>query len=121
MKYFASLIKHLILAAISLLLVLVACNSNSRDLDSIVGVWNEYRDDPNDDYGLGTYKFNDDGTGYFMVKGYTSRQKRGFVWEKQGDKIIVDPNSTNPTILELNNGLLIEDSNLFGTIVYRKK
>ena len=55
-----------------------------------------------------------------MVEGYTNVQKMAFLWEKSGSTIRINHNDGNPTILKLNNGLLIED-NAFGPTVYRKR
>ena len=112
--------KFLLCTAILLSLTLSVCVGGSGNSDSIVGTWKEYRDDPTDDYGLCTWKFNSDGSGYFMVEGYTNVQKMAFLWEKSGSTIRINHNDGNPTILKLNNGLLIED-NAFGPTVYRKR
>lgn len=112
--------KFLLCTAILLSLTLSACVGGSGNSDSIVGTWKEYRDDPTDDYGLGTWKFNSDGSGYFMVEGFTNVQKVAFLWEKSGSTIRVNYNDDNPTVLRLNNGLLIENC-AFGPTVYRKR
>lgn len=112
--------KFLLYTAILLSLTLTACIGGSRNSDSVVGSWKEYRDDPTDDYGLGTWKFNSDGSGYFMVEGYTNVQKVAFLWEQSSSTIRVNFNDNKPAVLKLNNGLLIEDG-AFGTTVYRKR
>ncbi len=110
----------LILMLASLTLAFSSCNNNSGNSNSIVGTWKEYRSDPNDNYGLGTWKFNADGSGYFKVTGYTNIQKMGFIWDKTGSTIKVNTNDGNPITLELNNGLLIENGSAFGPTVYKK-
>ena len=105
-------------------LLLIALNTSfysctSQKSDSIIGTWKEYRDN-SDDYLLSTWKFNEDGTGLFTVKGMTNTQKLDFTWEKTGTSTIkVDTNGDIST-LELNNGLLIEHGS-FGSIVYKKQ
>lgn len=94
-----------------------SCNSQSSD--SIVGTWKEYREN-SDDYLLSTWKFNDDGSGLFTVKGMTNIQKMGFTWEKVGNSTIKINTNGDISTLELNNGLLIEHGN-FGSIVYKKQ
>ena len=92
------------------------CVSNNND---IVGVWEEYRAD-GDDYGLSSWKFNNDGSGIFSVQGYTNKQQVAFTWEKTSSRIRVDMNNGDITYLSIDNGLLIE-SNSYSTIVFKKR
>lgn len=94
-----------------------SCTSQSSD--SIVGTWKEYREN-SDDYLLSTWKFNEDGSGLFTVQGMTNTQKINFTWEKTGTSTIKINTNGNISTLELNNGLLIENS-AFGSVVYKKK
>jgi hypothetical protein len=111
--------KHIIyLLLFPFLLALTSCKGSSTSNESIIGTWVEHRADPNDDYGLGRWKFNGDGSGMFIVKGYTNTQRVAFTWERSGRYIKVNMNGDIET-LELNNGLLIEESS-FGTTVYKK-
>jgi len=110
------------LLAISLLIITLNTgfySCTSQDSDSIIGIWKEYRDN-SDDYLLSTWKFNEDGSGLYTVQGMTNTQKISFTWEKTGaSTIIINMNGESST-LELNNGLLIENS-AFGSVVYKKQ
>ena len=102
--------------AVALCVGLSSCGNKSN---SIVGIWKEYRDN-SDDYLLSTWKFNEDGSGLFTVQGMTNTQKISFTWEKtETSTIIINMNGESST-LELNNGLLIENS-AFGSVVYKKQ
>lgn len=98
-----------------------ACNSGTSNNDSIVGSWKEYRADSNDDYGLGEYRFRSDGSGVFIVYGYTNTQKVPFLWEKTGSNSYKLNMNNSSSYLEVNNGLLVESGSLYGTIVYKKQ
>lgn len=105
-----------------LLIVTLSTNfysCNSKNSDSVVGTWKEYRDN-SDDYLLSTLKFNEDGTGLFTVQGMTNTQKFSFTWEKTEASTIEINTNGDISTFELNNGLLIEHSS-FGSIVYKKK
>lgn len=99
---------------------LSSCGNKSQG-SSIVGTWKEYRADTNDDYGLSYWKFNNDGSGLFIVEGITNKQKVGFTWKNinNSSTITIDLNGEEMT-LELNNGLLIENSEL-GSVVFKKQ
>ena len=102
------------LLAISLVAALCvglnSCGNKSQGSNSIVGTWKEYRADTNDDYGLSSWKFNSDGSGLFIVEGITNTQKVSITINLNGEE----------TTLELNNGLLIENSAL-GSVVFKKQ
>lgn len=99
---------------------LSSCGSKSQDSNSIVGTWMEYRADGNDDYGLSSWKFNNDGSGLFIVEGITNTQKVSFTWENTNSSTITINFNGEETTLELNNGLLIENSAL-GSVVFKKQ
>lgn len=99
-------------------IVFYSCTYNTHTSDSIIGIWKEYRDN-SDDYLLSTWRFDEDGSGLFIVQGMTNTQKVGFTWEHSGSSIIINMDGSSST-LELNNGLLIENS-AFGSIVYKKQ
>ena len=111
--------KALKLYTLITLLFICACN-NINVNNSIVGIWKEYRADPNDDYGLSSWKFNDDGSGLFIVEGITNTQKVSFTWEKVNSSTIIINLNGEETILELSNGLLIGNSAL-GCVVFKKQ
>ena len=107
---------------LSIIILFGACsNTPTGNNPSIIGTWKEHRADPTDDYGLGEYSFNSDGSGVFKVYGITNIQKFSFLWERHDATTIRIITDTEEDYLEINNGLLIEKSNLFGTIVYKKK
>ena len=107
--------------ALVVLFMFCTCAGGTGCSESIVGSWKEYRADPSDDYGLATWKFNDDSSGMFIVEGYTNVQRVGFVWKMDGTNTIrISFSDGTSTTLDLNNGLLVENS-AFGTIVYKKK
>lgn len=113
--------KKLLFIFLSVTLLFCACsNSSSSSSNSIIGTWKEHRADPSDDYGLGEYSFNRDGSGIFKVYGISNTQKMSFLWEKDGASRIKISSNSDVIYLELNNGLLIEKSS-FGTIVYKKR
>ena len=116
--------KILRLLAISFLVTLCtglsSCGNNSQSSNSIVGTWKEYRADANDNYGLSSWKFNSDGSGLFIVEGITNTQKVSFTWEKTNSSTITINLNGEETILELSNGLLIENS-AFGSVVFKKQ
>lgn len=114
MKTLKSLI---ILLIVTLSANLYSCMSKSSD--SIVGTWKEYREN-SDDYLLSTWKFNEDGSGLFIVEGITNTQKFSFTWEKTGTSTIKINTNGDISTLELNNGLLIEHGSI-GSIVYKKQ
>lgn len=97
-------------------IVFYSCTYNTQISDSIIGTWKEYRDN-SDDYLLSTWKFDEDGSGLFIVQGMT---KVSFTWEHSGSSIIIINTDGSSSTLELNNGLLIENS-AFGSIVYKKQ
>lgn len=96
-----------------------SCSSKSQASSSIVGTWNEYREN-SDDYLLSSWKFNDDGSGLFVVEGTTNTQRVSFTWEQTSASVITINMNGEYSTLELNNGLLIEDS-AFGKQVFRKE
>nr|DAU37080.1 MAG TPA: hypothetical protein [Caudoviricetes sp.] len=96
-----------------------SCTFNPQNSDSIIGTWKEYRDN-SDDYLLSTWKFNEDGSGLFIVKGMTNTQKVSFTWENTNSSTITINMNGDTSTLELNNGLLIENS-AFGSVVYKKQ
>src|SRR5574344_88483 len=104
------------LLALSFILIalftgLSSCRNRTKTSDSIIGTWKEYRENA-DDYLLSTWKFNEDGSGLFIVKGYTNTQKVSFTYENTSENTIsIMMNGENST-LELSNGLLIENSAL---------
>lgn len=112
------------LLAISLVAALCvgfnSCGNKSQGSNSIVGTWKEYRADTNDDYGLSSWKFNSDGSGLFIVEGITNTQKVSFTWESTNNSTITINLNGEETTLELNNGLLIENSAL-GSVVFKKQ
>lgn len=65
-------------------------------------------------------KFNSDGSGLFIVEGITNTQKVSFTWEKTNSSTITINLNGEETILELSNGLLIENS-AFGSVVFKKQ
>ena len=97
-----------------------SCGNKSQGSNSIVGTWKEYRADTNDDYGLSSWKFNSDGSGLFIVEGITNTQKVSFTWESTNNSTITINLNGEETTLELNNGLLIENSAL-GSVVFKKQ
>ena len=110
--------KHFLILFLGFLLF-TSCGNNGSSND-VVGSWKEYRADSNDDYLLSTWKFNNDGSGLFIVGGYSNTQRTSFMWEKINAytiRITMNGSSSN---LELNNGMLIEKSG-FGTVVYKKR
>ena len=111
--------KTYILALLLGLLFLGSCGMSGNSND-VVGSWKEYRADSNDDYGLSTWKFNNDGSGLFIVGGYTNTQKTSFMWEKINSTTIKIKIGNETSTLELSNGMLIEKSG-FGTTVFRKQ
>lgn len=113
--------KIFFLAIIIILITISACNSGANSSESIVGSWKEYRADSSDDYGLGEYRFRSDGSGVFIVYGYTNTQKVPFLWEKTGSNSYKLNMNNSSSYLEINNGLLVESGSLYGTIVYKKQ
>jgi hypothetical protein len=115
--------KAIRLLATSLLVALSmgvsSCGNKSQNSNSIVGIWKEYRDN-SDDYLLSTWKFNEDGSGLYTVQGMTNIQKVSFTWENTNTSTITINMDGEYSTLELNNGLLIENS-AFGSIVYKKQ
>ncbi|WP_304314416.1 hypothetical protein [Phocaeicola plebeius] len=110
------------LLAISLLIITLNTgfySCTSQDSDSIIGTWKEYRDN-SDDYLLSTWKFNEDGSGLYTVQGMTNTQKISFTWENTNSSTITINMNGEYSTLELNNGLLIENS-AFGSVVYKKQ
>ena len=93
------------LLAISLVAALCvglnSCGNKSQGSNSIVGTWKEYRADTNDDYGLSSWKVS-------------------FTWESTNNSTITINLNGEETTLELNNGLLIENSAL-GSVVFKKQ
>ncbi len=104
--------------SISLSLAISACGSSQSNNNSIIGTWNEYRTN-GDNYMLSSWKFNADGSGLFITKGYSNTETTAFSWESKNDsKIEVYINGDFQT-LEINNGLLIEEGSL-GTTIFKK-
>ncbi len=102
-------------------IALWACNNSTNNVESIVGSWKEFRADSSDDFCLGEYRFRADGSGIFIVHGYTNTQRVPFLWEKTGLNTYKLNMNNSSCCLEVNNGLLVESSSLFGTIVYKKQ
>ena len=110
--------KIFIYLAISLSLAIYACGNNSNNNSSIVGTWNEYRAN-GDNYLLSSWEFNADGSGLFTIRGYSGTQKIAFSWKSISDSKIEVYMDGNYQILQINNGLLIEESSC-GTIIFKK-
>ena len=108
--------KKSFIAFVFALFLLSSCGGSSN---GIVGSWKEYRADSSDNYGLSTWKFNNDGSGLFSVEGYTNTQKISFMWEKVNSNTIRISMNGETSTLELSNGMLIENSGS-GTIVFKK-
>ena len=88
----------------------------------VVGTWKEQRSSYDDDFLVSTFVFNSDGSGFFMVEGYTNVQKMNFNWKKDGNTIKYwTKGNSSPTTLTLDRGKLIEYSGLSGQIVYKKR
>lgn len=87
--------------------------------NDVVGEWKEYRAN-GDNYLLSSWKFNSDGSGLFIVQGFTNTQKIALTWRKINSSEIEVTMSGETDILELSNGLLIENSG-YNTIVYKKQ
>ena len=111
--------KRIIFALIASLFLLTSCGGSGNSSE-LVGSWKEYRVDPNDDYLLSTWKFNRDGSGLFIVGGFSNTQKTSFMWEKVNSSTVKISMGGSTSTLELNNGMLIEKSG-FGTTVFRKE
>lgn len=113
------IMKKIFIGAIMMLcLAFSACNTNSAS-SSIVGTWTEYRTD-GDNYGISSWKFNSDGSGLFSVRGYSNIQRVAFTWKSKGGSLVEIYIDGGYQTLEINNGLLIENSYM-GTIVYKKQ
>ena len=101
------------------LIMLSSCGTGGNSSD-LVGTWKEYRVDPSDNYLLSTWKFNSDGSGLFIVGGFSNTQKTSFMWEKVNSSTIKISMNGSSFVLEVNNGMLFENS-ASGTTVYRKQ
>lgn len=101
---------------------ITSCNFKSSDTgsgNSIIGTWQEYRDD-GDDYLLSTYIFHSDGSGVFKVQALSNTQRLPFTWTLSGQKKYIEYDSGETTALSYNQGLIIEHSG-FGEVVFKKK
>lgn len=109
--------KVFICLSFALLLLFSSCNSAPNN-NEILGEWKEYRADGNN-YGLSSWKFNGDGTGLFVVGSGVNKQRVAFTWNTIGSSTIETQMNGEYSTLELNNGLLLEES--FGeTIVFKR-
>lgn len=108
-----------ILFSITFIFILSSCNNTTKDNNSIIGTWKEYRAD-GDDYLLSSWKFNSDGSGVFVVNGMNNTQRVAFTWEKTSSTTIKIYTSNDNQTLELSNGLLIEKGS-FGTTIFKKQ
>lgn len=99
-------------------LFMESCSSLANGDNKIIGEWKEYRDN-GDTYLLSSYKFNDDGSGLFIVNAMTNTQRVAFTWKKISDSTIEINTGSDIVTLELNNGFLVEHSFL-GTIIFKK-
>lgn len=111
--------KQIFIYALTALLA-CACGGSRQNTNGIAGTWNEYRTDPNDDYGLSSWRFDKDGSGVFTVEGFSNTQQLRFRWEQTDGTTIRITTGDESIDLELSNGLLIEKSG-FGSKVYRKQ
>lgn len=115
--------KKLFFLGIALLMLscaFVSCNNGGSN--SVYGVWKEYRaDDPSDDYLISQLRFNENGTGSFvLLDGSDVRNKFEFTWTMDAYGVITTRSFNGSSTYYFNNGLITEES-AFGTIVYKKK
>ena len=115
--------KNLVVILVSLWACFSCGNKSGSGGSGIIGVWKEYRADPDDDYGLGSWKFNADGSGIYQIKGAFNTQQFSFMWKKLDSSTIQISMDGRLSELELNtnNGLLIENSPMVGSVVYKKQ
>ena len=92
--------------------------------DEIVGYWTQYRAD-SDNYLLGHYLFNANGTGYWILTGSLANDKdvRGtfkFIWHQDESKNIVTVTENRETeILSFSDGAIVKQSVLGNEIYLR--
>ena len=100
---------------------LYSCNNSnsSTNGESPVGLWIEYRED-GDNYLTSSWKFNIDGSGIFVVDGISENQRMAFTWKKVNSSEIEINANGDTQLLEIKNGLLIENG-AFGTTVFKKQ
>ena len=70
--------------------------------------------------GLNSCGNKSQGSNLFIVEGITNTQKVSFTWESTNNSTITINLNGEETTLELNNGLLIENSAL-GSVVFKKQ
>lgn len=90
-------------------------------IKGVVGTWKEYREDPDDDYLLTYCTFYKSGIGRLAYEGIAAKYVNRFTWKKTSSNTITlyFPDKTK-TILNWDNGVLIEKSKLYGIIRYKK-
>lgn len=99
--------------------------SNSSSTDEIVGSWNENRTD-GDNYLLGHYIFNADGTGRWICTGGLDvdtdiRSVIEFTWYQDASGDIVTKDTEGKTeVLSFQEGLIVEHS-AGGDVIYVKR
>lgn len=122
----------LILISVCMLLSLNSCknlfSSNDKEStavtsNSIAGQWTEVRGEGEDDYLKGQYVFREDHTGRFSVYSFSGRNDCNITWDQNGNYITVYMEGVpgEPTILELNNGILYHQSDVMGTTSYKRQ
>ena len=102
---------------------LTSADTFTKTSNSIAGQWTEVRGEGEDDYLKGQYVFREDHTGRFSVYSFSGRNDCNITWEQDGNYITVYMEGVpgEPTILELNNGILYEQSDLMGTTSYKRQ
>lgn len=122
----------LILISVCMLLSLNSCknlfSSNDKEStavasNSIAGQWTEVRGEGEDDYLKEQYVFREDHTGRFSVYSFSGRNDCNITWDQDGNYITVYMEGVpgEPTILELNNGILYHQSDVMGTTSYKRQ